>query len=68
VVFAGYGPGSGLIVGIHTKDQLDEGNIGNLLEDVMTSKQREMQIRDVELRPGTGIGLRLYQELKIPRS
>ena len=67
VVFAGYGAGSGLIIGIHSKDRLEEGSFGDLLESATTSKQREMQLRDVELRPGTGIGLRLYQELKIPR-
>jgi len=67
-VFAGYGVGSGLIIGIHTKEPLDEGTIGELIEGATSSKQREMELRDVELRPGTGLGLRLYQELKVPRS
>jgi hypothetical protein len=67
VVFAGYGPGSGLIVGIHTRDQLEEGTISDLLYGATNSRQREQQVRDVELRPGTDIGLRLYQELKVPR-
>ncbi len=67
VVFAGYGVGSGLIVGIHTKDHLEEGTIGGFLEGTLSARQREQQLRDVELRPGTGIGLRLYEELKVPR-
>jgi hypothetical protein len=68
VVFAGYGPGSGVIVGIHSKEALEEGSIGDLIEASTSSKQRELQLGDVELKPGTGIGLRLYQELKISRS
>ena len=67
VVFAGYGEGSGVIVGIHTKVRLAHGMIDELLDSATNTRQRELQSRDVELRPGTGIGLRLYEELKVPR-
>jgi len=68
VVFAGYGVGSGIIVGIHTKEPIEDGQVGELLREATSATQRELQVRDVELRPGTGIGLRLYHELKIPRN
>ncbi len=67
VVFAGYGEGSGVIVGIHTKVKLGRGIMSGLLDGGTTTRQRQLQIRDVNLRVGTGIGLRLFEELKVPR-
>lgn len=67
VVYSGTGEGIGIVVGFkddHTSARVD---LGNLLEGALRIRTRNVvRVHDVELRPGTQFGVRLYQNLTVP--
>jgi hypothetical protein len=65
-VYAGYGAGAGLIVGLLTKRPLEGTLIGGLLGYIGGQAQREQnRPSDVRLNPGTEFGVRLTQDVAI---
>lgn len=71
LVYAGYGAGAGLIVGLLTKHTLEDtllgGGLGYLFG--MLNKNAANSPRDVVLKPGTQLGVRLNRSLamRIPQ-
>jgi hypothetical protein len=66
VMFTGYGAGSDLIVGLTTRQAVEDADISRLLGLSVGSSRRAQQVRNVELTPGTKFGLRLIQPLTLP--
>jgi len=65
-VYAGYGAGAGLIVGLLTKRPLENAALGGLLGYVVGTLQRDQQRpRNVELKPGTQFGVRVNQDVAL---
>jgi hypothetical protein len=65
-VWAGYGAGAGLIVGILGKRPLENAVIGGLLGYLAGSvQQNQNRPQNVHLSPGTEFGVRLNQDLAI---
>lgn len=65
-VFAGYGAGAGLVVGLLTKKPLEGTLIGGLLGYLAGEAQRaENKPADVTLKTGTEFGVRLTRDLAI---
>jgi len=67
MVFTGYGPTTGLIVGFEGKNVSADVQVGRLLQGALGIQQRSQRAHDVELVPGTQFGFRLYQPLAVPR-
>jgi hypothetical protein len=60
VVYAGYGAGAGLLVGLLTKRPLESLAIGGILGYIVGSlEQTQKRPNDVTLEPGTRFGVRL---------
>jgi len=71
MVYAGYGAGAGLIVGLLTKRPLESLAIGGILGYIAGSiEQSQRRANDVTLQPGTKFGVRLDQSvaLNVPYS
>lgn len=66
VLYTGKGAGLGVVIGIHAGHAVADVNLGNLLQGALQSRP-EREVHDVELQPGTQIGLRLYNDLVIAR-
>jgi len=69
-VWAGYGAGAGLIVGILGKRPLENAVIGGILGYLAGSvQQSQNKPQNVRLSPGTEFGVRLNQDLaiRVPR-
>jgi len=65
-VYAGYGAGAGLIIGLLTKRPLENTAIGGILGFIIGSAERPKQRpSDVTLRAGQQFGIRLDQDLAI---
>lgn len=66
IVFAGYGAGAGLLVGLLTKKPLEGAVLGGVLGYLFGEVQRNNQRpSDVELKRGTEFGVRLDNDLVI---
>jgi hypothetical protein len=64
LVYAGYGAGAGLIVGLLTKKPLEGAVLGGVLGYLYGELQRSnQQAADVRLRTGTEFGVRLDRDL-----
>ena len=60
LTYVGYGAGAGLIAGLLTKHSLEDTAIGGGLGYLFGSLQKgQNQTRDVDLKPGTELGVRL---------
>jgi len=60
LTYAGYGAGAGLIVGLLTKHPLEDTALGGLLGYGFSALQKgHSNARDVVLKPGTEMGLRI---------
>jgi len=65
-VYAGYGAGAGLIVGLLTKRPLESALLGGILGYLAGEAQRaQNRPADVRLNPGTEFGVRLTQDVAI---
>jgi hypothetical protein len=65
-VYAGYGAGAGLVVGLLTKKPLEGALLGGLLGLLAGEAQRaQNRPADVKLNPGTEFGVRLTQDVAI---
>ena len=67
VVWSGSGPGPGLVIGFHVGHKVADIELGGLLSGAMRMQPQRPQLHDVELVPGNKLGIRLYQDLAIPR-
>jgi hypothetical protein len=66
MVYAGYGAGAGLIVGLLTKQPLEKTAIGGLLGYVVGSlSQADRKANEVNLEPGVRFGVELNQPATI---
>lgn len=66
LVYAGYGAGAGLLVGVLTKRPLEGALIGGLLGYIVGSNQRPSgRPSDVDLQPGTRFGVRLDERMAV---
>jgi hypothetical protein len=66
IVYAGYGAGAGLLVGLLTKRPLEGALLGGVLGYLYGEVQRQnQQAADVTLPVGTQFGVRLDQDLNI---
>jgi len=66
MVYAGYGAGSGLIVGLLTKRPLENLAIGGILGYIAGSiEQSQRRANDVSLASGTTFGVRLEQPVAV---
>lgn len=64
IVYAGYGAGAGLLVGLLTKKPLEGALLGGVLGYLFGEVQRNQErAADVRLRRGTEFGVRLDQDL-----
>ncbi len=64
IVFAGYGAGAGLLVGLLTKKPLEGAVLGGVLGYLFGEVQRNQQrAADVRLKEGTEFGVRLDRDL-----
>lgn len=64
IVYAGYGAGAGLLVGLLTKKPLEGAVLGGVLGYLFGEVQRNQQrAADVRLKEGTEFGVRLDQDL-----
>ena len=60
LTYSGYGAGAGLIVGLLTKHPLEDTALGGGLGYLFSSLQKgKSQVHDVDLKPGTELGVRL---------
>ena len=60
MTYAGYGAGAGLIVGLLTRHPLEDTALGGLLGyGISALQQGRNRARDVVLKPGTEMGLRI---------
>lgn len=67
-VYAGYGAGAGLIVGLLTKKPLEGTVIGGILGYLGGQAQHDQnKAHNVTLKPGTTFGVRLNQDISINR-
>jgi hypothetical protein len=66
VVYTGKGPGVGIVIGFHTGQRVADDALAHLLEGAVRARP-EREVHDVELTPGTQLGVRLYNDLVIPR-
>lgn len=65
-VYAGYGAGAGLVVGLLTKKPLEGALLGGVLGYLAGEAQRaQNKPADVRLNPGTAFGVRLTQDVAI---
>jgi len=64
-VFAGYGGGSGVVVGFSTGSRLEDASIGMLLGSTVDRARKARKASDVELTPGTQFGVRLHQQIVV---
>lgn len=65
-VYAGYGAGAGLVVGLLTKKPLEGALLGGVLGYLAGEAQRaQNRPADVRLNPGTEFGVRLTQDVAI---
>jgi hypothetical protein len=63
-VFAGYGAGAGLVLGLMTKRPLEDSIAGGILGYLAGSAQRDNNHpRNVHLEAGTSFGIRLTRDL-----
>jgi hypothetical protein len=67
VLYTGYSPGVGIIVGLHGKHAIADLEIGGLVGHTVSREVQHRQTGDVQLVPGTRFGLRLHQDLTMPR-
>jgi hypothetical protein len=67
VVWTGSGPGVGVVLGFHVGHAIADVEIGQLVQGNIRMQGRRPAFHDVELVPGTQLGIRLYQDLVIPR-
>ncbi len=67
VMFSGSGDGLGLVFGFKEQKGGIEIDLGRLVEGALRNKPPRTDVRDVELRPGTQLGFRLYKDIAIPR-
>jgi len=69
LTFAGYGAGAGLIVGLLTKHPLEDTALGGLLGYGFGALQKShSNARDVVLKPGTEMGVRIDRRTTITAS
>jgi len=66
-VYAGYGAGAGLVLGLLTKRPLEDAILGGLLGLGAGELERRSKPSDVNLKPGTTFGVRLDQPVTIMR-
>ncbi len=66
LTYVGYGAGAGLIVGLLTKSTLQDTLLGGGLGYLFGSLQKgQTQTRDVDLKPGSELGVRLDQSVTL---
>jgi len=66
MVYAGYGAGAGLIIGLLTKRPLESTLLGGILGYLAgTLEQQQRRPNDVNLQPGTKFGVRLDQSATV---
>lgn len=66
LTYVGYGAGAGLIVGLLTKSTLQDTLLGGGLGYLFGSLQKgQTQTRDVDLKPGSELGVRLDQNVTL---
>lgn len=69
LTYAGYGAGAGLIVGLMTKHPLEDLALGGLLGYGFSALQKgHSDARDVVLKPGTEMGLRIDRRTTLTSS
>ena len=66
MVYAGYGAGAGLLVGLLTKKPVESLAIGGVLGYILGSvEQNQKKPNDVTLEPGTKFGVRLDRSANV---
>lgn len=65
-MFTGYGAGPGLVIGFSNNGAAAEIALSRRLQARLGMRPHVDQMRDVELGPGTQLGLVLYQNLNVP--
>ncbi len=68
MVYAGYGAGAGLLVGILTKKPLEGTVIGGVLGYLLGTQKNSQQaqkVSDITLAPGTEMGVRVNQDVTV---
>jgi hypothetical protein len=65
MVYAGYGAGAGLLIGLLTNRPLEAAVLGGLLGYLAGTVDRTQQPRNVVLDPGTRFGVRVDQDVTI---
>ncbi len=66
-VFVATSQSTSVIVALQTRRPIEDSMIGGLLSAALDPSERSRLARDVELRQGTPMGLRLYDSVIIPR-
>lgn len=66
VVYTGYGPGAGIVLGFHGDHAIADVDLRMWARRTVTKEIARRETSEVELVPGTQLGLRLYQDLTFP--
>lgn len=66
--FLATGEESAMVVAFPTRRPLQDGMIGGMLQTTLDANQRARLARELDLHRGTPMGLRLYDNLVIPKS